>query len=545
MPVGMSAGGNSARGSPQMVKAQKACFLVSNYSRAFNQELNDKLEMEGATLGAGDSKKLTGMGFKEGVPLARCCVGVYNGTITDEVLLIRHDTVTNEWVKQWEQFSMATKLGVLVMAGDADGFQAWAARPEAAMEMQYTPKGRTFVYIDGVLVALSDDGCATVESGKGVIIFADGAVYTGEIEGGKRHGKGGTKIVGGAVTTAIYENGKMVKLIGEGNTLAERGMADDVFSDAHLEKLMKASDGFDPDAPFSQPPNVLTQPRGPKSPTRQSTFKVSPTGGGSSISPISYGANYVAPVEEEDMGPYSVGARVMLKQLGGDTLAYVKEYDKASNSYRVSVGYIDSTEELTVGEDVVKPAKPGYKIGARIMVTRSSGAETLGFVSGFVKGLYEIALNTPDSDEHKMAREAEIRTATAGYDIGERVLVLRSDGSESPAYVAEFDAANGVYKLTLGSIDSTDIKMAREKDIRREPPPPPPPVATPVKAVATPSEPVVIAEPEPEPEMPIEEPSPPAGGDAPKLDPAKKPKKKIGSKKAAKAKALEPEPEIS
>ena len=39
--------------------------------------------------------------------------------------------------------------------------------------------------------------------------------------------------------------------------------------------------------------------------------------------------------------------------------------------------------------------------------------------------------------------------------------------------VAEFDAANGVYKLTLGSIDSTDIKMAREKDIRREPPPPP------------------------------------------------------------------------
>ena len=98
----------------------------------------------------------------------------------------------SEWLKPWENFSAATKLGVLVLAGSAQGFQAWASKPEAKLEMQYTPKGRLYVYladggssdgadVGGVIVALTEEGCATVENGKGTILYADGSMYSGDI----------------------------------------------------------------------------------------------------------------------------------------------------------------------------------------------------------------------------------------------------------------------------------------------------------------------------------------------------------------------------
>ena len=170
-----------------------------------------------------------------------------------------------------------------------------------------------------------------------------------------------------------------------------------------------------------------------------------------------------------DNAPYPVGARVNLKaQIGADQLAYVVEYDQMNAVYKVAVGEPNSADQPIVSADAVKPATSAYAKGARVGVVRSSGDVSVAFVSGFVKGLYEVALGHPDSENAKMVREVDLRPATSGYPDGERVLVTRSSGLETTAYVVAFDSAKGLYKLALGSPESEEIKVAREKDIRKE-----------------------------------------------------------------------------
>ena len=276
MPVGFSRGGTGTdRSSPYERKAKTAIFLTSTHTSGHDAKLAAKLEENGCKLGSGLSQKLAEEGFQEGTPLMKCLdrmTGIKMALVTDDDLNLYRDKANSEWLKPWENFSAATKLGVLVLAGSAQGFQAWASKPEAKLEMQYTPKGRLYVYladggssdgadVGGVIVALTEEGCATVENGKGTILYADGSMYSGDIADGERHGVGRTTLLGGAtsggaVTTAEYENGKMVKLIGEGTILTERrGTSTD---GAGLWEIADQIDGKSP---------ARTQPRGPKSPT--------------------------------------------------------------------------------------------------------------------------------------------------------------------------------------------------------------------------------------------------------------------------------------
>ena len=50
-----------------------------------------------------------------------------------------------------------------------------------------------------------------------------------------------------------------------------------------------------------------------------------------------------------------------------------------------------------VNQGAVQEASPAYPFGARIRVMRSSGAATAGFITAFVKGLYEIELDLLNS----------------------------------------------------------------------------------------------------------------------------------------------------
>ena len=78
---------------------------------------------------------------------------------------------------------------------------------------------------------------------------------------------------------------------------------------------------------------------------------------------------------------------------------------------------------------------------------RSSGEVTVAFVTDFVKGMYEVALDTPVSQSLKLVCEGEIKPADSGYDKGARVLVKRSSGAETVAYIEAFDSVKGMYDV--------------------------------------------------------------------------------------------------
>ena len=128
------------------------------------------------------------------------------------------------------------------------------------------------------------------------------------------------------------------------------------------------------------------------------------------------------------------------------------------------------------------PAPLGHQrfpIGQAVYVLRSDGSETIGFVEHYsvTTGLYDIMLERPDSNVRKKATEENIRVAPpaaaakAGalpqkFAIGLQVLVKRSSGDESVAYVKEYNPIKGVYKLELDCVGSGQMKHAKGDTIR-------------------------------------------------------------------------------
>ena len=171
-----------------------------------------------------------------------------------------------------------------------------------------------------------------------------------------------------------------------------------------------------------------------------------------------------------DNAPYPVGARVNLKaQIGADQLAYVVEYDQMNAVYDGG-RRAEPADQPIVSADAVKPATSAYAKGTQ----GSASSDPLRCVRRLRLGLrerslHEVALGHPDSENAKMVRAgADLRPATSGYPDGERVLVTRSSGLETTACVVAFRFCNScLYKLALGSPESEEIKVAREKDIRR------------------------------------------------------------------------------
>ena len=106
---------------------------------------------------------------------------------------------------------------------------------------------------------------------------------------------------------------------------------------------------------------------------------------------------------------------------------------------------------------------------------RSSGAESIAFVVKYeaAKGMYKVALETPDSGNFKMVAAKDVKLAppsaaaatssapsvvavppSGPVAAGAKVLVTRSSGEETVGFVAKYDAAKDAYMVALGTEDS-------------------------------------------------------------------------------------------
>ena len=117
---------------------------------------------------------------------------------------------------------------------------------------------------------------------------------------------------------------------------------------------------------------------------------------------------------------------------------------------------------------IEKPQK--FVLGARVYVKRSSGQQTIAFVTEFdgSTGVYTVSLNGPDSTLHKRAYESSMQAAPVAqqYLIGAKVYAKRSHGGESFAWVREFSSVTGIYVVELESEGSELYKNLYEGAIR-------------------------------------------------------------------------------
>jgi len=181
-------------------------------------EAKVKLEMNrGAKMGANPTRKyLEERGFKDNVPL-----GAGKITLNEELSLHHGDYHKDVWVGMYKQYAAATKYGVLILAKTLENFQHWAKSNACAKEVNQIPTGRLFAYVEndyengypqGYIVhvdAQNKMGSATVENGKGYLIFADGNCYDGDLKGGHRNGKGTLTWADGRKYVGEYKDDNM------------------------------------------------------------------------------------------------------------------------------------------------------------------------------------------------------------------------------------------------------------------------------------------------------------------------------------------------
>ena len=129
---------------------------------------------------------------------------------TDNHLMLHDNTIygkhgSRKWKEAYNHYVSLTKLGCIILAGTAEKFSEWAQSDACRDEVAGVPDGRLWAFIDGYIVAVfaqSGLASATVENGKGSVVWADGDYYVGELKDGMQHGEGtsgrknGTKYVG-------------------------------------------------------------------------------------------------------------------------------------------------------------------------------------------------------------------------------------------------------------------------------------------------------------------------------------------------------------
>ena len=125
--------------------------------------------------------------------------------------------------------------------------------------------------------------------------------------------------------------------------------------------------------------------------------------------------------------------------------------------------------EVSERSDEISSRQPSDFSSLQRTASEIAAAET-GLPREEVRELLNAQLATEAEAQHQPpAAAASSAIALVGrYAIGERVLVKRSDGSESAAVVEEFDPAHDppIYVLKLAT---GDMKRAREQDLRLDP----------------------------------------------------------------------------
>jgi len=141
-----------------------------------------------AKIGAGETAALLRDTYVPGVPLPGPCP-----IVTSDSLRLADQSLVWGAKRSFPHYANETAAGVIVLAGDAQGFSIWAQSPQCRAEVADVPEGRVFALIDGAIVAVDSErslAVATAEDGPGSIVWGTGDYYVGELQGGLQHGDG-------------------------------------------------------------------------------------------------------------------------------------------------------------------------------------------------------------------------------------------------------------------------------------------------------------------------------------------------------------------
>jgi hypothetical protein len=206
----------------------------------------------------------------------------------------------------------------------------------------------------------------------------------------------------------------------------------------------------------------------------------------------------------EDKSPSSAGAAALARARQGSVPVTRAELNPAAQTAQevdkklaieMQNAHIDASwlkmQQLSEEREAEEAANPTmhhaypnqrFATGAAVYVLRSSGAESLAYVTDYspISGVYEVELDRCGSELFKQCMEDTMRASAAPpapntpraadgarvaqqHAIGAKVYVRRSDGSESIAYVREYEGSKGVYTLEL---EKGKAKQALAKHMR-------------------------------------------------------------------------------
>ena len=186
--------------------ARQATFVASKVSeKVFEVDtMKAKLEAGDFKIGSGKTAKVLAGRLTPGQKLPGLI------PIADDNALLLHDKSLKNWKEAYTKYVSLSKLGAIILAGDAKGFSAWAKSDACRDEVAKVPDGRLFALIDSYIVyveAQANTGAATVANGKGSIVFANGDYYVGELKDSKKHGEGTHTFADGGKYVGQWENG--------------------------------------------------------------------------------------------------------------------------------------------------------------------------------------------------------------------------------------------------------------------------------------------------------------------------------------------------
>ena len=204
--------------------AEKALFLASKVpvtvdtvGEDINQAviLINQVQTGMAEIGAGATgKKMKETGHPY-VPGTNYAQKLYMPIVFDDHVLTADEV---ERPDAFRHFANTTKMGCLVLAGDPKNFQRWAMHQQAKEEISKIAPGRLWAYVKPSMAAADAPGhiisvdainataSSTVSNGKGVIAWASGNYYEGDLKNSKMHGIGGFFWANGTTYKGQMEN---------------------------------------------------------------------------------------------------------------------------------------------------------------------------------------------------------------------------------------------------------------------------------------------------------------------------------------------------
>ena len=180
--------------------ASKVPVTVDTVGEDINQAviLINQVQTGMAEIGAGATgKKMKETGHPY-VPGTNYAQTLYMPIVSDDHCGTSETTYTRP--EMFRHFANTTKLGCLVLAGDPKNFQRWAMHQQAKEEISKIAPGRLWAYVKPSMAAADAPGhiisvdainataSSTVSNGKGVIAWASGNYYEGDLKNSKMHG---------------------------------------------------------------------------------------------------------------------------------------------------------------------------------------------------------------------------------------------------------------------------------------------------------------------------------------------------------------------